>query len=256
MTARFYTTPLGQREKLRRLLDPRGYTLDDVKSLLAYPKLVDIMIDLLQGTDVRADPQLIRWTPVRQYAEKLTDWNEHFSLGFDKKQISNLMQSLPEHDGALQPTGISLTLGHGLASDLDISMQILEYELGKIGIRFENRLKNSRVEYFPGIEPKDDCKGMNVALLDIDSFWKPDSGVSAKEVRNHYRYLPTHEVALLLALSPHVFQDMDGRTFPYLVAAGLKVNDDEVPCFRKDKNSFFVDGGWAGNLWRSVVVLR
>ena len=179
----------------------------------------------------------------------------------DAEGIAHVMSALPDHDGLLLPTGIKLTLGRGLQHDWEVGMKILAYELDKLGVRFTEYFDASRLSYFAGSEPEHpDGVELDVALLDLQTFWDPRSGIVPREVRKQLKGqpMPGLEVVWFLALNPQVFLAMDGKTMPYLWAAGLVVDSDSRPYFGRDSDGAFVLDGWDGGRWRgdSVVAFR
>ena len=200
-------------------------------------------------------------TRVSQYAHKLNGWNDQFDLGLTAEGIAHVMSALPDHDGLLLPTGIKLTLGRGLQHDWEVGMKILAYELDKLGVRFTEYFDASRLSYFAGSEPEHpDGVELDVALLDLQTFWDPRSGIVPREVRKQLKGqpMPGLEVVWFLALNPQVFLAMDGKTMPYLWAAGLVVDSDSLPYFGRDSDGAFVLDGWDGLQWHddSVVAFR
>lgn len=204
-------------------------------------------------------PEAIDWTPVSQYADKLRDWNNRFSLGLSDEQIDGLI--LPDHAGPHQPTSITLTLGKGLQHDRKVVRQILKYELNKIGVAFTDYSEDAPTSYFPGSEPADSKQpSLGTALLDIGRFWDSKNGVAPRAVREQFRGqpLPALEVAWLLALNPQVYAAMDGKTVPFMWAPGLVIRSGGVACFGRGAVGAFVRGHRGGNQWGgdSVVVFR
>lgn len=252
----FLDITVRQREEFDALL-AKALTHEDVKRILTNPELASGLVTTLRAELASHAQSTVNWTPVDQYPAKLRVWNTQFGLGLTELQIAEFDSSLPDHAGANKPTGVSLTLGKGLRSDHEIAMQILKYELENLGVSFADRLDITKVSYLPGSEPPGSV-GAKIApaLLDIGTFWDPDGGIAPREVVRQRSRWPSHEVALLLALNPHIYRDMDRTTIPFMVAAGLVVATNQVPCFRREANGAYVDGGWDGNPWRSVVAFR
>lgn len=203
-------------------------------------------------------PKSIAWTPVNQYADKLRDWNHRFSLGLTEAQISDLAAELPDHAGPHQPTGIGLTLGKNVKDTRKVIHQIIEYELGKLGVVYTDYIGQSNwsVQYLAGSEPPKDRKPrLSVALLDIGTFWDPQNGVVPNQARRQRGRWPGLEVYWLMALNPQVLNAIDYETIPGFIAAGLVVDSDGVPVFRRGSGGAYVSGRWGGGRWRGGAVV-
>lgn len=199
----------------------------------------------------------ITWRPVSEYAAKISEWNKLRGWGLTKAQITTFARTLVDHLDPLHPTGISLWLGRDLPYNWEEVMACLEHEVTAVGEKFTPYFGAERVSFFPGSER---CGGrrLAVALLDLATYWNPTDSVVPYEVRKIEKRLPGLEVAWLLALNPQVYLAIDYKTIPGLIAAGLVVDSDRVPGFRRDSGGAYVSGGWADGRWsgRSVVVFR
>jgi hypothetical protein len=194
----------------------------------------------------------INWTPVTQYIDKLRDWNDRFDLGLTEAQIDNLAVNLPDHAGSCHPTGISLMLGKGIQCDWKVAMQVLQYELSKVGVLFKDCL-DSKVSYYSGSE--EPIKGgepqVDVALL--DTTWTPTSDIVPCQMHEQYQGqpLPGLEVAWLMALNPQIFNTIDHETVPAFLAPGLVSCANSVPVF--DRGDFDGEGEddmpFVGDVW-------
>lgn len=258
---------LKQGQKLLEFFAQAGASREQVQNLLGNGDLLQSMLAAdLSRVDRTAFAALlappvpsIDWTPVSQYADKLCDWNERFQLGLASGQIDSLAAELPDHAGPHQPTGITLYLGEVLKPDYEVAMKILRCEVEKLDVRFSEYFDASRLSCFSGSEsPKSKNPSLGVALLDIGTFWDSENGVVPREVRRQRSSWPGLEVIWLLALNPQVFLAMDGKTIPFMWAAGLVVDSDRLPCFGRRSVGAYVYAYWDVRRWApgSVVAFR
>jgi hypothetical protein len=264
---------MAQGQKILALMSQSGASREEIQNFLE--GIGDLVVPLLRADYSSIDraafhallaPPLksIDWTPVSQYAEKIRDWNRRFGLGLSDTQLTAhelLLLDEGDHAGPLLPTSISLTLGKSLQHDWEVVMEILKYEVEKLGVPFKEYFDASCLSYSPGSEPSESKVPQLVpALLDIGRFWDTDNGVVPRKVREQLkgRPLPGLEVAWLLALNPQVFLAMDGKTIPFLCAAGLVVYSDDLLCFDRGSGGAFVSDRWDGDRWYgcSVVAFR
>jgi hypothetical protein len=199
----------------------------------------------------------IDWWPVSKYVGKISEWNEMRHWGLTQTQIDAFAATLVDHLDSAHPTGISLWLGHDLAFNWDEALACLEYEVEALGMKFTKYVESDKVSFFPGSEQSGEIS-LTVALLDIATYWDPINGVVPREVRTKEGRLPGLEVVWLLALNPQVYLMIDYETVPGLIAAGLVIDLDDLPYFRRDPSEVFVydypdNRRWGG---RSVVVFR
>lgn len=191
----------------------------------------------------------IRWTPVREYADKIANWG----LALEGRQIRDLAANLPDHAGPFQPTGISLTLGANAQECYRILAGVLQREFAKVGGAFRGSLNIDSLAYYPGSEPE---VRLAPALLDIG----PRLDIPASEVRKQLRghRLPAFEVGWLMALNAELFANTGYWEVPNLLAPGLSVRQVGVPLF--ERHEAVVDTGfyWSDecSLSASAVLFR
>lgn len=252
------TPTLSQAQKILALV-PKGVTNVQVQGLIENG---DLLRALFTGPDLSKvdrsafmallapSPKSIDWTPVTMYEDKLRDWNDRFDLGLSADQIEEFHLRVPDHTGPHQPTGISLTLGRGLKGDREVIQQIIRYELGMPGVAYTDYIRESglSVKYLAGSEPpKRRTPELDVALLDIGTFWDPRNGVVPNQVRRQRNRWPGLEVDWLMALNPQVLAAIDYDTVPGFIATGLVVDSGHVPVFDRDDREVYVRSGRGGN---------
>jgi len=200
-------------------------------------------------------PASIAWRPVDEYYYKIIEWNELRGWGFTRPQISRFAATLVDHLDPLHPTGISLWLGRDLPYNWEEVTACLKHEVEVLGKRFTQCVESDRVSFFPGSEQSGKRK-LTVALLDLQTYWKPPEGVVPSKVRRIEKRLPGLEVAWLLALNAPVYLAIGYVTTPGLIAAGLVVNSGSVPNFARDSDEAYVDDRWADDRWSDYSVVR
>lgn len=164
----------------------------------------------------------IPWRPVSEYAAKIAEWNRLRGWGLTGQQIDDFANTLVDHAGPLQPTGISLWLGRDLAYNWAEVMACFEHEVWTPGTKFAQYVNPvySGLSFLPGSEQSGEPQ-LSVALLDLATYWDPTNGVSPSKVRAKESRLPGLEVAWLLALNREVYRSIDCRRIPGMIAAGL-----------------------------------
>lgn len=264
------TTPtLAQGQKLLLFLSHVNATREQVQSLLANG---DLLKELLNAPDLSKvsrekfqalmapPPQVIDWTPVHQYADKLREWSEQKQLEFSllDEHIANLV--VPDHAGPYQPTSIVLEYGIGFAFNLRVVREVLAYELHKLGVPFTDTIGQQAGRFLDSKPEQRRSPQLNAALLDIGRFWDFQNGVSVREVRERLagQPLPGLEVYWLMALNAQVFAAIDRTTVPALLVPGLVVGSGEVPVFDRGLGEVCVDSCKDGVRWGvgSVVAFR
>lgn len=259
----------GQAQKLLDSL--KGITSEEVQNLVRNIGLIRVMASCDLARVDRAEFEAflnpppatttpIAWRPVSEYADKIAEWNKLRGWGLTKAQIAAFAANLVDHDhlDPLHPTGISLWLGHDLPYNCEEVMACLRHEVEALGEKFKQPINSSRVSFLSGSE-QTGGSNLTVALLDLATYWTPIDGVVPNEIRKIEKRLPGLEVAWLLALNPQVYLAIDYyETIPGLIAAGLVVDSDLVPCFGSSLDETFVESYWAGWHWHgcSVVAFR
>lgn len=206
-------------------------------------------------------PQLsILLTPVSEYVDRIMARSELRGWGFTQTDAKELAAKLHDHYGPLTPTGVSIWLGNNLEFNWTEMIAWIKDEVEDVGFTFEERFSpDYQLSFYPGSEQSGNRK-LGVVDLDLSTFWDPTDGVVSKYVRlkRPESKWPGLEVPLFLALNPQVYVAMDGKTIPYMLAAGLVVYDDSLPGFNRHDRMVYVGGDWDSNHWRntSVVAFR
>jgi hypothetical protein len=206
-------------------------------------------------------PELVwgMYTPVDQYAERILARSRLRGWGFDGGAGDPIMKlafrsnaNLWEHWGILKPVGAMLWLGHDLAYNWAEGLAWLkdELEAADTGLKWNNYLKDAVISFYPGSEQSGKPNAGAVGL-DLSAFWVPRDSLLAsggglvpserrrQKMQIGYRW-PALEVLWFLALNPQYCGFMNGKTEPFLMAAGLEVSPGFVPVFTRHGRDFFV----------------
>ena len=244
----------ASREQIQNLLG----NSDIVKILLTAPDLSKVSREKLQAV-LAPPPQVIDWTPVHRYADKLRVWSERPELKFKllDRHIASLV--VPDHAGPYQPTSITFESGMGLAYDLMVVTEVLKYELNKLGVQFKDCTAWRVVERASGPELRRDPQ-LNAALLDISHFGDDWDRNTVDEVHDLFTGpLPGLEVYWLMALNAQVFAAIDYETIPGLIAPGLIIDSNQAPVFGRGVDDTSIIAVRNNYLWwkgYSIVVFR
>lgn len=157
---------------------------------------------------------------------------------------THIEETWEDHAGPLQPTGLRITLGHGLFYNWQEVLRWIGDEAKQrgLGLNTDFTLTESLISFYPGSEVTTAVSSTTVVRLDISKYWNRDDGLKVGAVRSPNVVWPGLEVAWLLALNPDYLFAMDGERFPYLTLPGLQVGNGGVPCIGRGNSGVFVYG--------------
>lgn len=194
----------------------------------------------------------ISWTPVEQYAQLIMERSDQRGWGFQKFDALHLALKLNKHSNLLTPTSVNIWLGKDLAHNwleaifwIKDRVELLNYDLQ---LFFES----SQLSFLNGSAPhKNGQIGMNVVELDLKTFWGHiDNSIPWWHTQSNNISWPSLEIAWLLALNPQIFIGMDGKTIPYLLASGLTIDENDIPCFHRDGRKLCIGHSLRGHNWQ------
>lgn len=198
---------------------------------------------------------LPNYTSVDEYVDRIMARNELRDWGFTNKHADELRRQLKGHDHAdrLSPVGVRIWRGRDLAYNWAESLAWLQDEVKAQGLEYCQNF-DSEPTFYPGSE----IKGKpNLTAVGLDLMWDSKDGLVPSEVRYPRLYwqrrsLLSLEVPDLLCLNPQLMHIMDGKTFPFLMAAGF---DLLVPGFYRNEDRLDVSCYWGGHRWRDSAVV-
>jgi hypothetical protein len=224
---------------------------DLVKMMLKCPNLSQVNRSMFSSALVS-----VPWTPVAEYADRIFKRSELRNWGFSRDDVDNLAESLRNHTGPLQPTGVTIWLGHDLEFNYAELSLWLKEETEALGYDFTDWVsKEAKSLSFRTGSKFLETPTLKAVGLDLKTFWDNRDGIIPKDVIPARRKWPSLEVLVLLALNPQFFALMDGDTIPSMIAPGLIVDNNSIPRFGHHNNKISVFFNQEDSAWYQVALV-
>ena len=197
------------------------------------------------------------WTPVEHYVQLIMERSDEREWGFQKFDAIKLALKLTEHANLLTPTSVNIWLGKNLAHNWLEAIFWIKDGVESLNYDLKVFFESTQLSFLQGSQPtKNGQIGMDAVVLDLKTFWGHiDNGIPWWHNQPTNIVWPGLEVAWLLALNPQIFIGMDGKTIPYLLASGLTIDENDIPCFHRDGRKLCIGHSLRGNNWQKEALV-
>jgi hypothetical protein len=254
---------LKQTRKLLSLFGDDPST-EDVQNVLSNGDLIQKMLtaDLSKvdrdqfAAALRPPMPRLNYTPVADLVDRIMERSSLRGWGFTKRHAVELHVQLAERDhiGPLAPVSVRIWRGRDLAYNWGESLVWLEDEVKAQGLEY-HQYAYSVPTFYPGSEIKGRHSLTAVGLG--FSFWNSENGFFPHQVRPKQACWSSLEVPDFLCLNPQLLHFMNGKTFPFLMSAGLVEGSNNVPFFyRDDERGFFILADSFDDRWQSAAMVH
>lgn len=189
----------------------------------------------------------IDWTPPYRCGDLILKRSCERGWGFTPYETEKLADDMHDHynhSDPLLPTSANIWLGGSIRYNWSEAMEWISDELKKRKCSFQVCFNYKKLSFLLGNERKGSPK-LSPVGLDLHKFWDRSRYCAPENKRAPSERWPALEVAWLIALNPDVYMAMDGIYVPYMMAYGLVIGDDGIPCFYYNgmNKAFVINGG-------------